>query len=103
MNEHTPGPWQAEFGEAVYVLDRERGRVCTINWLRGPHGSLGRRTDEEGVSNARLIAAAPDLLEALLWLQLYAEVQVRNHPDATDTPNWKKVLAAIAKATGATK
>jgi hypothetical protein len=60
----TPGPWVAEYGEAVSVLDAERGRVCTINWLRGPHGSFGRRTDAEGEANARLISAAPDLLEA---------------------------------------
>lgn len=48
----------------------------------------------------RLIAAAPELLEACLWLKPYAMVQVRNHPNGNDSPQWQAMLNAIAKATG---
>jgi hypothetical protein len=33
--------------------------------LKGAHGLGGRRSGDESAANARLIAAAPDLLEAL--------------------------------------
>lgn len=63
---------------------------------RRKFGKIQRRTK----SNSPLYAAAPDLYEALAWLETYAEVQVRNHPEATDTPNWRKILIALAKARG---
>ena len=34
--------------------------------------------------------------EALKWLEVYAEVQVRDYPTAANTLNWKKLLAALA-------
>jgi hypothetical protein len=95
-SKHTPGPWEVESGEAVYVLDKEYGRVCTVNWLRGPFGSFGRRTDAEGHANARLIAAAPDLLAALRAL---VAKSTDLHGDWSE--EWRKALEAIAKAEGA--
>ena len=58
MSEHTPGPWE-EF------ID-ERGEV----WVSGSNGWVCYIGDMEDTTaedhyNARLIAAAPDLLEAL--------------------------------------
>lgn len=47
------------------------------------------------------IAAAPDMLAALQWIETYARVQVERHPEAEDAPGWSRILAAIAKATGA--
>lgn len=91
MVEYTPGPWNAEFGEAVYVLDRERDRVCTINWLRG---SFNRRPDKEGEANARLIAAAPKLLKAL---QDLVEAKA-GHLNSTEDI-WLQASAALAEAT----
>lgn len=67
IGQATPGPWEAEFDEVTSVLDSERGRICTINWLRGPHGSFGRRKDAEGEANARLIVAAPEMLALIKW------------------------------------
>jgi hypothetical protein len=89
--EHTPGPWVAEFSEAVSVLDGERGRVCTINWLKGPYGAFGRKPDAEGEANARLIAAAPDLLAALKAVVAIADRK---------TDEFDLARAAIAKAEG---
>ena len=45
-------------------------------------------------------AAAGDLYASCKWLEVYAQVQVRNHPDAQDTAQWQKLLDAIAKAEG---
>lgn len=45
-------------------------------------------------------AAAPDLYDALVWLETYAEVQVRRHPDAEDNKGWRNILSALAKARG---
>ena len=62
MNKHTPGPW---------VADEYRGIITSANGIRiaelrswgklsiGPHG------EEEFMSNARLIAAAPEMLDAI--------------------------------------
>jgi hypothetical protein len=46
-------------------------------------------SDDEARANASLIAAAPELLEALLALQ-----------KSNSSANWIKARAAIAKATG---
>ena len=56
---HTPGPWVADFSsDAVRVRAPDNSGVCTLNWL----SAKGRRSGNEGEANARLIAAAPELL-----------------------------------------
>lgn len=49
--------------------------------------------------DARLIAAAPDMHAALLWLKPYADLQVTKYPDSEDAPGWRMVLAAIERET----
>ena len=41
-------------------------------------------------------AAIVELRESCEWLEAYANVQIKHHPDADDTPNWKKLVKAIA-------
>ncbi len=57
---HTPGPWQAvTFSDehSPCIIDREGdGRIAELT---------GNQTDEQTDANASLIAAAPELLEAL--------------------------------------
>ena len=55
MAKHTEGPWTSH--------ELEDGRFSVVHW--GPLAYVG--ADEPGVAeaNARLMAAAPDLLEAL--------------------------------------
>ncbi len=65
MSKHTPGPWEAHLDEAYFVTGPDRGRVAIMTHLKGAHGLGGRRSGDESAANARLIAAAPDLLEAL--------------------------------------
>jgi hypothetical protein len=59
----------------------------------------GTEMNETGEANARLIAAAPDLLEALRELVEPADEVCREHgwPLAS---RWDKARAAIAKAAG---
>jgi hypothetical protein len=59
MNEakHTPGPWQIdrEFDQ-VHII---AGRAAVARVMHGR---------EDGEANARLIKAAPNMLETLEWL-----------------------------------
>ena len=59
MNKHTPGPWTIE------TINKDHARIWTaenslIAELYHPHGPF-----YPTLANASLIAAAPDLLEAL--------------------------------------
>lgn len=56
-----------------------------------------------GSYGPKLFAAAPEMYEALEWIETYARVQIDRHPDATDTDGWKKMVAALEKARGISK
>ena len=83
----TPGPWEL-WGHAnpSQVISSQAGFVAQ---------TLGNNDK----ANARLIAAAPELLEAAIELK-----DVCNRPAAARTraEAWRKLDAAIAKATGDT-
>ena len=95
MSKHTPGPW--EFRKDGYVYSVATGeRVCS------PHSTLpeSRKVSDhikDLKQNARLIAAAPDLLEALKSLENDFGCRGDGWPD----PRWNAARAAIAKAEGA--
>ena len=91
MSGHTPGPWEWEDGE--YVLWAQGGRKIIDT---APYEGMWIVAENEE-ANARLIAAAPDLLEALdnlYWLATENE-RLGVHKETYD-----KAQAAIAKATG---
>jgi len=58
---HTPGPWRADFGEAIRIKDAQGNTICTVTHLT----KAGRRKASEVEANAKLVAAAPELLEDL--------------------------------------
>jgi len=93
MSAHTPGPWKAHFEEAYYVTGPDRGRVAMMLNLKGTHGLGGRRSGDESAANCRLIAAAPELLEAIEGL-------LNALPSATAHPAIKSARKAITKAKG---
>jgi hypothetical protein len=64
MSKHTPGPWYG-VGAWVEVEDDGVADICSCNPDDFAQGHLGRNYDEM-CANARLIAAAPDMLEALM-------------------------------------
>lgn len=66
MSAHTPGPWSSFIAGrtiSISIGNDANGRVpCVIGWTG--FDSCGLPLKEQA-ANARLIAAAPDLLEAL--------------------------------------
>ena len=108
MSKHTPGPWEAKHRAGhdnqyrTEIFSAEHGGIATCAWTPKNCGNGVTGTYRE--ANARLIAAAPDLLEALqaarseLWRLLDAK---GIHPkDIRQWPEALKADAAIAKATG---
>ena len=78
----TPGPWlfsSYKSGTSVIVIDGKEFGVATVNY---PNRD----------ANAHLIAAAPDLYEALDNLE--------NDDGSIPDHAWKLVQAALAKARG---
>lgn len=66
MSKHTPGPWRQSYccgGQNVIGPDGIMVADCAIFYC-GPEAN-DKRSDDENVANARLIAAAPALLAAL--------------------------------------
>ena len=57
MSKHTPGPWRVVDSWNDYMVESQNGEE--IIWQDGPHN-----TPTINKANARLIAAAPDLLQA---------------------------------------
>lgn len=100
MSKHTPGPWLTE-GNFVYALNGE-GKYAVNRFSASIQP--GYTTDEtrtkiaEMEANARLIAAAPDLLAALQ--ALYSNGCLISFPgdSAEDVAINKAAIAAIGKA-----
>ena len=92
--QHTPGPWviggQSEAGR--YISINGGGKVLARVMFSKPNDPFP--SDD---ANARLIAAAPMLLEAL---QAAHDDIVSGALDPSDFPWLSKARAAIAKATG---
>jgi len=89
MSKHTPGPWSYEgvpgWANSWYVRNAERQIICSTDVI----GRFG------GDENARLIAAAPDLLAALQLIETDKDGDGFICVEAMNL-----VRAAIAKATG---
>lgn len=93
MNNHTPGPWM------VHTLPDGSHHVMAEHWGASVAVTMypdGGSKDRE--SNARLIAAAPDLLKALQNLERLSIWTA--HASDYDREQIKAARAAIAKATG---
>lgn len=86
MSKHTPGPWSVE-DDTPFSL-----------WVSCPDGKNPlhqNRLNRDRLANARLIAAAPELLAALQ----VAELALRER-GLRACGEYKQIEAAIAKATG---
>ena len=107
MSKHTPGPWTCQKspaphdGQHDFAIHAAKAKVLAEAFGRDCHGNI-----INAEANAKLIAAAPELLEALEHLV-----------DQSDKQNWairlggslhpfdvkgavQKARAAIAKAEG---
>lgn len=115
---HTPGPWMP--GHMVdddnacdcrsILSEHYMGSIATVDVWNGIEGIGNGDNDspplEEAKANAHLIAAAPDLLEALETIDGYFRsgnsVPVERATIKADTDAVRKMKAAIAKAKGET-
>lgn len=96
MSKHTPGPWRTFNGTDVFPDDGDREGERQIADCAMSHAMP---IDEEQ-ANARLIAAAPELLEALQ--RLTAEAKLDGMDKRAGWDCWVSMAdKAIAKATGA--
>lgn len=95
--EHTPGPWHYG-GLTRFVTDGEGEPVARVELRKASP------THEECVANARLIAAAPELLEALKHIEKYCQAQANETTD--ETALWQQArgfaMTVIARAEGRT-
>jgi hypothetical protein len=108
-NKYTPGPWKAfnaSWCETFVTAPSTDNAICCLDINHATEES--QETDEvQMAANARLIAAAPDLLEALIEQDVFLGVLAGTVPlTEKDTHrrisvNRDAVRAAIAKATGA--
>jgi hypothetical protein len=94
MADHTPGPWGRHNG-IIALIDENNirtKRIARVDYRMGP---------DEREANARLIVAAPDLLEALDKLLTLTVFELGSNADREP---WKRNIersrAAIAKAEG---
>lgn len=66
---HTPGPWTLTADGAGWYIECSPERGHSVAYIRAEIGEEDPDTsDDEKEANARLIAAAPELLDALIAL-----------------------------------
>ena len=93
MSKHTPGEWRVRNNSiGGPFVSSDNGTIADVRTFGGVH--VGGHQHPETIANARLIAAAPDLLDAL---RLIATAQERGFGI-----DYAKgcALAAIRRATG---
>lgn len=89
---HTAGPWRIkDDGETSKVADAANNTIASLSYVH----LYGRRTAAEVNANMHLIAAAPDMLEALKGLV----APQHTHSAGCSCP-WCFARAAIRKAEG---
>lgn len=104
---HTKGPWivyQDSFAVAVQTENRDPlikyGNICQFGDCNG----LLYQSVDETMANARLIAAAPDMLAALQGLFEHCAMVHNRWGDGDNTKEANKAIETarlvIAKATG---
>ncbi len=62
---HTPGPWTTGRGMFEAIMAADDSLVCRLSTVDYRTGKQINRSSGEDLANARLIAAAPRMLEAL--------------------------------------
>lgn len=87
MSAHSPGPWEYD-GDSYIVSPKADVAVASLLAIPSPLFTVkGAWDQEQALANARLIAAAPELLEALRAL-------------LADGSKTDQAQAAIRKAVG---
>lgn len=95
MSKHTPGPWRTGHTTTAYEVSR---RKIVVVESGDPICEVYGVEDEASVANAKLIAAAPEMLGVLRLVELW---MLAGQPGPhSDSEVLKCVRDAIGKATG---
>lgn len=89
---HTPGPWTVHGRRAGLTIRDAKDRPVAEPWLTDI-------SHDEREANARLIAAAPELLAAL-YTVLGSDMAQREEDEGRVSDTLNTLRAAIAKARG---
>ncbi len=87
---HTPGPWHIERSGGSYEIWPENKKEA--------HSAISDRVFRK--DDARLIAAAPELLAALQMVHAIVKNSPRQKSELFNTEGWNLICSAIAKAQG---
>lgn len=104
MSEHTPGPWVVKrcyrgYPQRIHAPKGDDTQPGLVGKDVTRWGAISLPSSNEGEANARLIAAAPDLLGALEALECADRAPTAARAMAYDIA-MRKARAAIAKARG---
>jgi len=93
---HTPGPWAVHYDHENVTVYQEA--------IRKDLGSIAVITSFDDVDDARLIAAAPDLLQLLIDIEAHLYTGAALYSGSLifkeDAPAHDVIVSAIAKAKG---
>ena len=98
--QHTPGPWRFTT-DCIAIWNGPNARKALQIADLGSEGSPNIDVAET-LANARLIAAAPDLLAALIAFDNAFSHYCEGDPDSDEVSALYQAREAIAKATGET-
>ena len=94
MSKHTPGPWvTGNTNPMLFGVQRGNGTE-PIGFVYGPSFPERSEVGMRALANAKLVAAAPEMLDALQRLIDFSP--------GTENQATKQARAAIAKALGET-
>ena len=101
---HTPGPWAATKADGKWLASEwepthPHNCYCTWTEVQDSNGHalalvFAESDTPERDANARLIAAAPELLEALAGLR----ASIGRMPADMSRPGWGEIVAALFEA-----
>ena len=94
----TPGPWEFNKGRVVQKGETQFWSAIRVSGVSLATGYVP--PDDVAYANAHLIAAAPELYEALLVAREYLQGFVSTTMREPDIDNLETVDAALAKARG---
>lgn len=96
MSTYTPGPWRATKDTQIMAPNPQIARAPAVE-IAQVHNVYGHDGFCQASGNVNLIAAAPELLEALIQMnQLFVKVDMTEN----EAEVCRMALAAIAKAEG---
>jgi hypothetical protein len=94
MSKHTKGPWEVDKIASMHVQSGRRGVCSTGGYSNNQECPI--KIEEENQANAHLIAAAPDMLEALEEV-----LNIKDYDTAEKCEEVReKARAIVAKARG---